>query len=549
MLVVVLSSGCAHRYARLETSKDLVVTKRADAQCGPVGVRRTSLGARWGEYVRVWVTSANPIRGEARLHVDGRAYPLQRFSTGSEVQPLVHLAGDGVTVALPAVLPLQQVTTQAIVLDATWTNERLDVPAALGAGHVIDVTLAGLETSGGSCADVVFTVEQGVFQPNVDERAWIAELTRRGGPELQAWLAAEAARQEQVRREHEALHAQRRVQWEAERQARAAAFRIEVEARIEADRQAALARVEAERRDAAAQAEAARLEATRREAVRQAHFAEHERRREARLEAMLAGASVVSMPAATGDRGATSAQVVTQSGASAGVSVAGSVASTTSTSVDSTTASAGVSVAGSVASTTSTSVDSTTASAGVSVAGSVASTTSTSAGSTTGGAGASTTVNLESNASVSVESGATSGPFVSQPGTSVGGSASTGSAQLDAVVVSRESVSPSSASEWVTPEFGAPAPAAPDRVVVNTQQVTPPPCGSCQAPAPRVQVVDPTPALIFLDVLGAIFNVAANVQVQPRVHAAVPAPAQPARPAPPPPPARPGGWPPPGAPR
>ncbi len=526
MLVVVLSSGCAHRYARLETSKDLVVTKRADAQCGPVGVRRTSLGARWGEYVRVWVTSANPIRGEARLHVDGRAYPLQRFSTGSEVQPLVHLAGDGVTVALPAVLPLQQVTTQAIVLDATWTNERLDVPAALGAGHVIDVTLAGLETSGGSCADVVFTVEQGVFQPNVDERAWIAELTRRGGPELQAWLAAEAARQEHVRREHEALHAQRRVQWEAERQARAAAFRIEVEARIEADRQAALARVEAERRDAAAQAEAARLEATRREAVRQAHFAEHERRREARLEAMLAGASVVSMPAATGDRGATSAQVVTQSGARAGVSVAGSVASTTSTSVDST-----------------------TASAGVSVPGSVASTTSTSAGSTTGGAGASTTVNLESNASVSVESGATSGPFVSQPGTSVGGSASTGSAQLDAVVVSRESVSPSSASEWVTPEFGAPAPAAPDRVVVNTQQVTPPPCGSCQAPAPRVQVVDPTPALIFLDVLGAIFNVAANVQVQPRVHAAVPAPAQPARPAPPPPPARPGGWPPPGAPR
>jgi hypothetical protein len=480
--VVVLSTGCVHRAVRLDASRDLVVTKTVDAQCGPIGLRRQSLGARWGEYVRVWVNSPSPVRGEARLHVDGRSYPLQRFSTEPSVIMPVAVATPGVAVEVPAVAPLPSASAQTIVLDASWTNERLDVPSALGPGHVIDVTLAGLETVGGSCANVVFTVEQGVFQPNVDERAWVAELVRRGGPELQAWFAAEVARKEQIRREHYELQAQRRVQWEAERQARAVAFQLELEARMTAEREAERVRVEAARVEAAARAEAvhvevatkaeaARVEAQKREVIRQAHYAAYEERKEARVQA----AAQVSVSASEGgawvERGGASVSSTTQGAVSAGVATSRRVETSGTTVVSQ------------------------------------------------GGGGSTETT------------------------TTASGTVSAG-ANLEAVAVNREAVAASSSSEWVTPDFTAPGTS---RVAVNAQAVSPPPaCGSCQSPPPpaRVTVVDPTPGLVFLNVLGAIFNVAANAQIGPRVHPAVPVTGAPpaVRPhsfgAPPPPPAR-----------
>jgi hypothetical protein len=510
-MLLVLSSGCAVRQARLDTTRDVVLTRRGDAQCGPVGIRRASLGARWGEYVRVWVTAPTPVRGEARLHVDGRAYPLQQFATGATGQATAVLTAPGVSVEVPAVLPTPSASTQAIVLDATWTNERLDVPAALGPGHVIDVTLAGLTTDGGSCADVVFTVEQGVFQPNVDERVWVAELTRRGGPELQAWLAAEAARKEQVRREHETLHAQRRVQWEAEREARAVAFRVELEARLEADRQAEVAQVAAGRAEAAAKVEAARVEAERREAVRQAHYAAWEQRRVTRVEADVAAGGTVAMGVQAG------AETVAAGGSAEAGSRVGSVTST------------GGSTAGGAAGTSMSATSGVTAASDSTVSAGAASVSATAAGSVAIGGGV-----------------------------GVGGDVSGGAVgQLEAVAVNRESVSPSSPTEWQTPTFSTPGT---ERVTVSAEQArpaAPAPCGTCQPPPVRATVVDPTPALVFLDLLGAVFNLAANVQVAPRVHQAVPAPPQPVRavPAPPPPPPARAGVlpppppPPPGAPR
>jgi hypothetical protein len=511
--VVLLSMGCVHRTVRLDASRDLVVTKTVDAQCGPIGLRRQSLGARWGEYVRVWVSSPTPVRGEARLHVDGRSYPLQRFSTEPSVIMPVAVAAPGVAVEVPAVVPLPSSSAQTIVLDAAWTNERLDVPSALGPGHVIDVTLAGLETAGGSCTNVVFTVEQGVFQPNVDERVWVAELVRRGGPELQAWFAAEAARKEQIRREHYELQAQRRVQWEAERQARAVAFQLELEARVTAAQEAERARVEAARVQAAAQAEAAhvevaakaeaaRVEVQKREAIRQAHSAAYEERKEARVQAaaqvgVVAGASTsgsggwVEGAGAVGAVGGASVSRQVETGSAAGATVSSS-----------------------------------------------------------GSASSQVTTNVAVSATVTgaapVET-ASAAP----------------AANLEAVAVNREAVAASSSSEWVTPDFSTPGTS---RVAVSAQTVTPPPaCTSCQSPPPpaRVTVVDPTPGLVFLEVLGAIFNVAANVRVAPRVHQAVPVtgaaqPPPPAVrpngfPAPPPPPARAGTLPlpppPPGPPR
>jgi hypothetical protein len=102
--------------------------------------------------------------------------------------------------------------------------------------------------------------------------------------------------------------------------------------------------------------------------------------------------------------------------------------------------------------------------------------------------------------------------------------------------------------EWSTPEQFATA-----RVAVTTEQVAAqqPACAPPPPPA-RVTVVDPTPALVLFDLLGAVFNAAVRVQPE---HAAVPVAsgqvhvAQPVAPPPPVALARPGVQPTPPAPR
>lgn len=508
--LLVVSSGCALHHARLDSTRDLVITRQGDGLCGPIGIRRASLGARWGEYVRVSVTSRTPVTGEARLHVDGRAYPLQQFTTAPSYESPVNVsvAVDQVAAELPAVVPLPT-NTQTIVLDAAWTNERLDVPAALGSGHVIDITLAGLRTEQGSCNDVVFTVEQGVFKPTVDERLWVAELIRRGGPELQAWFAAEEARKNEIRLQVYAEAERRKVEWQ-----------VQVAARREAERVEAIARAEAARVEVVAQVEAKRVEAQRREEIRQAHYAEFERRKEVRVEAAVAVAPVVVPKRALVCRAPRTSNATFASGVSS--APVSSVPMVTEEScedvIENTTVASSTVVAG----------------AGVSVSEESSARTSVGGGGITG-----------ESARTSVGGGiGITGADVNVSGESSTRVAAGGSITLQGERVSSESVAATPAMEVEAyPEWSTPTTFTTARVAVTTEQVSPP--APCPPPAPvaapvRVTVVDPTPGLVLLHLFGAVVNAAMNAQP---VHAATPVTVHPATPAAPPPPvpaARPG---------
>lgn len=163
-LMLVLTSACSLRQARLETTKERLSAKAADPLCGPVGVRRAALASRWGEYLRVHVKTPALLTGEARLHVGARPMPLKAFA----------------------------VTGDELVFEAQWPNEKLSVPSGLEKGLVLDLTLTGLSSAAGDCKGVEVTIEQGAFQPTVEEQAWVDELIRRGGPDVEAWRAQQA---------------------------------------------------------------------------------------------------------------------------------------------------------------------------------------------------------------------------------------------------------------------------------------------------------------------------------------------------------------------
>ncbi len=478
------------------------------------------------------VTSPAVVTGEARLHVDGRAYPLQQFTTAPTLDVSMQVADQRSTV-LPAVLPLP---TQTIVLDAAWTNERLDVPAALEAGHVIDITLAGLTTPQGNCSNVVFTVEQGVFKPTVDERQWVAELIRRGGPELQAWMAAEAQRKEEIRRAHYAEADRRKVEWlaqlevrreqvrvetvariEAERielAARAGSELVQVAAQVEAERGELAARVEAERVQVAAKVEADRVEVERREAVRQAHYAEYERRREARIEGAVNVVAVAEAPVAPAPKRTMVCRApVSSGGVFSGVASYAPVSSVpvvAEESCEEVIEPAPTVVATSVNTTVVNTAETRT---GPAANATVVNTTETRTAEPTA---ASVTTTYDTGASVTLQ----------------------GSAVTTQTVAAAPAMEVESYPEWSTPEQFATA-----RVAVTTEQVAPPPACAPAPPPARVTVVDATPALVLFNIFGAVLNAAVRAQPQ---HVAVPVASGPvhvARPVAPPPPvatARPG---------
>lgn len=453
--------------------------------------------------MRVSVTSPAVVTGEARLHVDGRAYPLQQFTTAPTLDVSMQVDDQQSTV-VPAVLPLP---TQTIVLDAAWTNERLDVPAALEAGHVIDITLAGLNTPQGNCSNVVFTVEQGVFKPTVDERLWVAELIRRGGPELQAWLAAEEQRKEEIRRAHYAEADRRKVEWLAQLEVRREQVRIETAARVEAERVEVAMRIEAERVQVAAKVEADRVEVERREAVRQAHYAEYERRREARIEGAVNVVAVTEAPVAPAPK----RTMVCRAPVSSGGVVSG-VASYAPVS--------------SVPVVAEESCEEVVEPAPTVVAASVNTTVVNTAETRTAEpTAASVTTTYDTGASVTLQ----------------------GSAVTTQTVAAAPAMDVESYPEWSTPETFTTA-----RVAVTTEQVAPPPPCAPAPPPARVTVVDATPALVLFNLFGAVLNAAVRAQPQ---HVAVPVasgPVHSARPVAPPPPvatARPGVQPTPPAPR
>lgn len=164
VLLAVLLGGCSLRQARLETAKGRLSEQSADPRCGPVGIRRAALASRWGEYLRVHVKTPSPLTGEARLHVGARPLPLKAFA----------------------------VTSDEVVFEASWPNEKLSVPSGLEKNVVLDLTLTELSTPTGDCKGVEVTIEQGAFEPSVEEQAWVDELIRRGGPDVEAWRAQQA---------------------------------------------------------------------------------------------------------------------------------------------------------------------------------------------------------------------------------------------------------------------------------------------------------------------------------------------------------------------
>jgi len=289
-LLVVLGGCATFPDAHLVTRRTRLAVLRPDTACGPVAFRRAALGARWGEYLKVTVSAPDEVSGEARLFVDRRPGAALRFSTAAwaMVQPTPEGA-PALSWAAWTDVPTPLVTSaqQAVVVDAAWPNEDVEVASALAAGAPLELSILGLSSATGRCDGVTFTVEQGKLEPSISEAAWVAELERRAGPELLARRAAEAQRADDARRAHWAA-------WEARREAARATL--------------------AERTRVAV-------------ALRAQHYAEWERRREARLEAKAeASVDAVAMVDDEGEGagGAVNNHVVT------GVAGGGAVAATIS---------------------------------------------------------------------------------------------------------------------------------------------------------------------------------------------------------------------------
>ena len=178
-LMLLAFSGCvSFPHAHLLSAEAQLEVVQAPVVCGPLGFRKIPLQARWGEYVRVTVATPGALRGTALVHAGGVALEPVSWSTD---------------------------TTGALVVEARFPNEDPDRRFVLERERPIDVTLTGLE---GSCEGSVFTIEHGVLVPSIDERSWVAELERRGGPEL-------AARREAARVEAEARRQAHDAAWES----------------------------------------------------------------------------------------------------------------------------------------------------------------------------------------------------------------------------------------------------------------------------------------------------------------------------------------------
>ena len=75
-VLVIGASGCLHN-AKLATAREAVETFNAPMKCGPMGFRRIPMEARFGEYVRLTVTSPVPLSGSVMVHAAGLAHPAR----------------------------------------------------------------------------------------------------------------------------------------------------------------------------------------------------------------------------------------------------------------------------------------------------------------------------------------------------------------------------------------------------------------------------------------------------------------------------------------
>ncbi|MFO0598119.1 MAG: hypothetical protein U0228_22645 [Myxococcaceae bacterium] len=174
LLTLFLTSGCvSFPGAHLVLGPSALERFDGPVVCGPMGFRRTPLESKWGEYVRVTVSSPSALEGQAFVHANGLAGEPRTWKTAEG----------------------------ALVIESRFENADPELPFVLSKDTPIDVTLTGLTTADGKCEGVVFTVEQGPLAPSIDERSWALELERRGGAELEARRAArraEAARLAQL---------------------------------------------------------------------------------------------------------------------------------------------------------------------------------------------------------------------------------------------------------------------------------------------------------------------------------------------------------------
>ncbi|MGV3620515.1 MAG: hypothetical protein ACO1OB_06845 [Archangium sp.] len=183
VLVALCATGCVSlRDASLISTRVSVETFNAPVKCGPVGFRRTPLESRFGEYVRVTVLSSVPLKGTVLVHADGVAQEPKEWVSSVE---------------------------NPLVVDARFENDDPDRLVMLNQDRPIDITITGLEAlEGGTCEGAIFTLEHGSLVPPVSDNAWLAELERRGGPELLARRQARLALEEERRLAHYA-------EWEA----------------------------------------------------------------------------------------------------------------------------------------------------------------------------------------------------------------------------------------------------------------------------------------------------------------------------------------------
>lgn len=108
---VSLISACATP-GKLINGPALASFEATDARCSDVVIRRPALGSRWGEFLRVRVgDTASTIVGQAKLSVGGKVEKEKAFF----------------------------VSGRELVFDARWTNEKVEVAAAVPKGAVLEL--------------------------------------------------------------------------------------------------------------------------------------------------------------------------------------------------------------------------------------------------------------------------------------------------------------------------------------------------------------------------------------------------------------------------
>lgn len=149
LLVLAISSGCAATRGQL-INGPATLTKETTATCSDVVIKRPALASRWGEYLKVRLDQTDAvIVGQAKLKVGGKVEKEKAFF----------------------------VSGTDLVLDLRWANEQLAVASALPRGTQLELSLSDLTAAAGRCENVRFNVEHGPIVPDIEESAWIAQLS------------------------------------------------------------------------------------------------------------------------------------------------------------------------------------------------------------------------------------------------------------------------------------------------------------------------------------------------------------------------------------